>query len=105
MAGPSQAVWSGNEVPVVVDGQWLRIDRLVCLLQDGRPQWWVLDYKMSAEPQYDPALRDQLHRYRAAVQALQPGDEVRAAFITGRAELVELAAATAGSHPGSANGM
>jgi hypothetical protein len=34
------------------------------------------------------AYREQLRHYMAAVQALQPGDEVRGAFITGQGVVV-----------------
>ena len=77
-------------------GETLRIDRLVALAEGegegegGRLSWWVLDYKLHGTPAELPAYREQLQRYRAAVQALQPGDTVRGAFITGRGELVEL---------------
>ncbi len=84
--------WAGNEVDVVDgEGHALRIDRLVaCPAPDGGTQWWVLDYKLARAPQDDAGLRAQLARYRAAVQALQPGDVVRAAFVTGDGALVEL---------------
>ena len=86
--------WAGNEVPIAgVDdlaGQVLRIDRLVCTAGDA-PTWWVLDYKLDATPQHNPAYREQLDAYRRAVQALQPGEPVRAAFINGEGELIELA--------------
>jgi len=78
--------WAGNEVPVSVDGEVLRIDRLVRLDE----AWWVLDYKLSHTPQALAAYRAQLLRYRDAVQRLQPGAAVRSAFITGRGNLVEL---------------
>lgn len=88
--GP-QLHWSGNEVSVGEGEDELRIDRLVALDVDGRPQWWVLDYKLNQSPAELPQYRDQLLRYRRIVQELQPGDEVRCAFITGAGELVELA--------------
>jgi ATP-dependent helicase/nuclease subunit A len=84
--------WAGNEVPIAgvgaQAGQVLRIDRLVCTQGDA-PAWWVLDYKLDGTPQANPAYRDQLAAYRRAVQALQPGDAVRAAFINGQGELIE----------------
>ena len=80
--------WAGNEVPLADAGELLRIDRLVQLADDG--VWWVLDYKLNAEPQAVQANRAQLLRYRRAVQALQPGQSVRAAFITAGGRLVEL---------------
>ena len=80
--------WAGNEVPVAVGGQVLRIDRLVQMASDGR--WWVLDYKLQSQPHQLPSNREQLQRYRAAVQALQPGQAVQAAFITAQGRLVTL---------------
>jgi ATP-dependent helicase/nuclease subunit A len=86
---PASIAWAGAEVPVAsADGQVRRIDRLVRLAADG--VWWVLDYKLAGAPQHDPALREQLQGYRAAVAALAPGEPVRAGFITGRGELIEL---------------
>jgi ATP-dependent helicase/nuclease subunit A len=80
--------WAGNEVTVTEAGEALRIDRLVQLDGDDGPQWWVLDYKLQHAPQELPANREQLLRYRRAVQALQPGDVVRCAFVTGTGEVV-----------------
>jgi ATP-dependent helicase/nuclease subunit A len=81
--------WAGNEVPVPgASGDVRRIDRLV-RLAGTEPAWWVLDYKLAGTPQQDPALRAQLAEYRTAVAALAPGEVVRAAFITGRGELIE----------------
>jgi ATP-dependent helicase/nuclease subunit A len=84
--------WAGNEVTLADDHGLLRIDRLVCRETASGVEWWVLDYKLAPAPQDDPALRAQLARYRAAVQALQPGERVRAAFVTGVGEVVEVAA-------------
>lgn len=89
-AGP-QLHWSGNEVPVSESGEVLRIDRLVALDEGGTRAWWVLDYKLQHAPEELPAYREQLSRYRGAVQALQPGEAVHCAFITGAGEVVELA--------------
>ncbi|HEX6708089.1 MAG TPA: UvrD-helicase domain-containing protein [Albitalea sp.] len=82
--------WAGNEVPVGEGGDALRIDRLVRLDDAGATSWWVLDYKLQHAPQSLPAYRDQLLRYRRAVQRLQPGDVVRCAFITGGGEVIEV---------------
>jgi ATP-dependent helicase/nuclease subunit A len=91
---PRVLAWAGNEVPIAgVDGQAgdvLRIDRLVHT-KGEQPTWWVLDYKLDGMPQNNPAYRDQLAAYRRAVQALQPGEAVRAAFINAVGELIELA--------------
>jgi ATP-dependent helicase/nuclease subunit A len=84
--------WAGNEVTLADADGLLRIDRLVCRDAAGGAEWWVLDYKLAPAPQDDPALRAQLARYRAAVQALRPGERVRAAFVTGRGEVVEVGA-------------
>lgn len=89
-AGPGLH-WAGNEVPVSDAGEMLRIDRLVELDDAGQRTWWVLDYKLQQAPEALPAYREQLWRYRRAVQALQPGQAVRCAFITGAGELIELA--------------
>ena len=90
---PAGLAWAGNEVPVVgVDdaaGTLLRIDRLV-RTAGAAEAWWVLDYKLQGRPQDDPAQQAQLASYRRAVQALQPGETVRAAFITGQGELIEI---------------
>jgi ATP-dependent helicase/nuclease subunit A len=80
--------WAGNEVSVAAaDGQPRRIDRLV-LLRAPERAWWVLDYKLAADPLRDPALRAQLADYRGAVAALVPGQTVRAAFITGAGQVL-----------------
>ena len=89
LSGPSLR-WAGNEVPLAGAGQVQRIDRLVQLDDGGASVWWVLDYKLASDPLADPALVAQLGAYRDAVRALQPGDAVRAAFITGQGEVVEL---------------
>ncbi len=80
--------WAGNEVPVAWQGEARRIDRLVALDEGGRTVWWVLDYKLQADPAGVPAYREQLRGYVAAVQALQPHDEVRGAFITGQGAVI-----------------
>ena len=67
----------------------LRIDRLVALAEAGGRAWWVLDYKLQHAPEALPAYREQMARYRRAVQALQPGEPVHAAFITGAGEVIE----------------
>jgi len=91
---PRALNWAGNEVPVAginadgKGGQALRIDRLVRTAGET-PTWWVLDYKLQGRPQDIPAYREQLAAYRRAVQALQPGEPVRAAFISGQGELIE----------------
>jgi ATP-dependent helicase/nuclease subunit A len=66
----------------------LRLDRLV--KHRATQTWWVLDYKSSVAPQHQTALRQQLAQYQQAVQAAHPGAPVRAAFITGEGQLIEL---------------
>ncbi|MBA4108663.1 MAG: DNA helicase UvrD [Leptothrix sp. (in: Bacteria)] len=87
---PSQLAWAGNEVGLVHGGQNLRIDRLVARDSAVGREWWVLDYKLQHRPQDLPAYQAQLRQYVEAVAALQPGDAVRAAFITGDGRLVEM---------------
>jgi ATP-dependent helicase/nuclease subunit A len=82
--------WAGNEVPVGNAGDALRIDRLVRLRSGDSDVWWVLDYKMQHAPGDVPEYREQLLRYRAAVQEAQPNDQVRCAFITGAGSVVEI---------------
>jgi len=79
----SRLAWSGNEVPISFEGQDLRLDRLVKL--DGC--WWVLDYKLGAEPEARPEYIQQMRRYIAAVRVLQPGEEVRAALISAQGRM------------------
>ena len=96
-SGPS-IVWAGNEVAVSANGdegaQVLRIDRLVALSspqnEAGAKVWWVLDYKLHAAPHTVPEHREQLLRYRDAVQRLQNSESVRCAFISGTGEFLEL---------------
>ena len=82
--------WAGNEVPVSAGGEPLRIDRLVLLDELDGPVWWVLDYKLQHAPQQLAGYREQLLRYRAAVQAAQAGAVVRCAFVTGAGAVVEV---------------
>ncbi len=86
----TQLAWAGNEVAVVEGGEPLRIDRLVALAGAQGREWWVLDYKLATLPQEQAELRAQMQRYRRAVMLLQPGEVVRAAFITGQGEVVEV---------------
>src|SRR5690606_34458964 len=87
---PAALSWAGNEVGLIHEGCTLRIDRLVARASETGLQWWVLDYKLQHQPQQLPAYQAQLRQYVAAIRALQPGDEVRAAFITGDGRLVEM---------------
>jgi ATP-dependent helicase/nuclease subunit A len=83
---PAQLAWAGNEVTLNDQGQVLRIDRLVARQTPTGRQWWVLDYKLQHRPQALATYQQQMARYVAAVAALQPGEEVLAAFITGAGE-------------------
>ncbi|MFN3862323.1 MAG: PD-(D/E)XK nuclease family protein, partial [Roseateles sp.] len=81
----AELLWAGNEVPVGQGSDDQRIDRLV-QKRDG--SWWVLDYKLGATPEREPAYIAQMRGYVAAVQALQPGEPVHAALISGTGRLV-----------------
>jgi ATP-dependent helicase/nuclease subunit A len=78
--------WQGNEVELLHDGELLRLDRLVRRAAKG--EWWVLDFKSASRPERDPALLEQMRRYRTAVQAAYPGEPVIAAFLTGQGKMV-----------------
>ena len=85
--------WAGNEVPLAGEGgEVLRIDRLVLLDDEpgAAPTWWVLDYKLQTGAVSLPLYREQLRRYVSAVAALQPGEAVRGALITGAGDLLPL---------------
>jgi ATP-dependent helicase/nuclease subunit A len=84
----AQVDWQANEVELVHGGELLRIDRLV--RHRASQVWWVLDYKSSAAPQRQLALREQLGRYAEALRASTPGAAVRAAFVTGDGRVVEI---------------
>jgi ATP-dependent helicase/nuclease subunit A len=86
----SQLDWQGNEVALVHRGRLLRMDRLVQRRGDGGGQWWVLDYKSTSQPQLQPELREQLLTYRLAIAQTQPGQTVRAAFLTAHGTLIEI---------------
>lgn len=95
---PGQLIWAGNEVSVSDNGELLRLDRLVQVRDSVDPAdgclstavWWVLDYKLSHAPQQLESYRQQLWRYRRAIERLEPGATVRVAFITGDGAVVEL---------------
>jgi ATP-dependent helicase/nuclease subunit A len=87
---PRRLLWAGNEVSFADGAGVARLDRLVALEEGGRRTWWVLDYKLQSAPHTVPAYREQLARYRALVQAAEPQDAVRAAFITAAGEVIEL---------------
>ena len=90
--------WHGNEVPLSWNGHDMRLDRLVSRRDGaGVPTWWVLDYKLHPAPQRNPEYIQQLWRYREAVMALQPGEPVRCAFITGQGRLIDCTEAVAGA--------
>lgn len=82
--------WQENEVELMYQGEPLRLDRLV--QRKDTLDWWVLDYKSAHAPQHMPELVAQLQNYRNAVQAIYPDATVKAAFLTGQGELVELPA-------------
>lgn len=83
-----ELLWEGNEVALMHQASLLRLDRLVQHRRSG--EWWVLDYKSAALPQQQPELVTQLKTYRAAVQAAQPGQVVRAAFLAASGAMIEI---------------
>ena len=91
-AWSAQAIaWQGDEVELFHAGQPLRLDRLVQRRDAGHEgHWWVLDYKSSAAPQHDAQLMEKMRSYRAAVQALHPGQTVKAAFLTPQGAVLEV---------------
>jgi len=83
--------WQGNEVALAYLGQSMRLDRLVRRCDAGHEgHWWVLDYKSNATPHEFPELRQQMLTYRDAVQAVYPGQAVKAAFLTAQGQLFEV---------------
>jgi ATP-dependent helicase/nuclease subunit A len=89
----AQIAWHGNEVPLTVQGHVRRIDRLVQLKAQtpgAAGAWWVLDYKSAAQPLLQDELLAQLRSYRAAVQAIYPGQSVKAAFLSAQGTLEEI---------------
>jgi ATP-dependent helicase/nuclease subunit A len=81
--------WQANELELVHQGALLRLDRVV--RHRATQTWWVLDYKSSAAPERQLALREQLGQYAQALRASTPGATVRAAFISGEGRVVEVA--------------
>jgi ATP-dependent helicase/nuclease subunit A len=75
---PAAYSFAHNELELVHNGEWMRIDRLVAF-EDAL---WVLDYKRSLLEQQQAAYWQQLERYRAACLALFPGKPVHTALIT-----------------------
>jgi ATP-dependent helicase/nuclease subunit A len=84
----NELAWQGNEVALMYQASLLRLDRLVQHRRSG--EWWVLDYKSAAQPQLQAELLAQLKTYRAAVQAAQPGQVVRAAFLAASGAMIEI---------------
>jgi ATP-dependent helicase/nuclease subunit A len=78
----TEVAWWANEVPVMIDGQTRRIDRLL-RHRDGT--WWVLDYKSVSYAQAGAMTQSQmlaqLQAYRDAVRVACPGEAVRIAFL------------------------
>lgn len=95
VAGEASWAWSeqallhwGNEVELWHEGELLRLDRLVRRRDSG--EWWVLDFKSAERPEQQAALREQMARYRRALQAARPGEAVRLAFVSATGQLIEL---------------
>jgi ATP-dependent helicase/nuclease subunit A len=80
--------WQANEVELVHADALLRLDRVV--RHRATQTWWVLDYKSSAAPERQVALREQLGTYAEALRVSTPSAVVRAAFISGEGRVVEV---------------
>lgn len=76
-----------KEIELFYQNELLRIDRLVKV--EG--QWWVLDYKSSALPaaKFEQTYQQQLAKYKKAIQAIIPGEEIHVALITGGGVLIK----------------
>jgi len=84
----SEAVaFEANEVALFDSGELLRLDRLV---KTKSGEWWVVDFKSTANPEADPALCAQLGRYGNAVKKLVGAPDVKLAFLTPKGRLVPL---------------
>ena len=74
-----------NEAPLHYQGQSLRIDRLVqrraVQADDALAGWWVLDYKLGATPEQEPAYVAQMRGYVA--DACDDGPRLRVADVRG----------------------
>ena len=83
--------WQGNEVELTHEGQTHRLDRLV-QRKDPPHQghWWVLDFKTAAHPERQASLLVKMQSYKAALQAIYPGDVVKAAFLTADGSVLEV---------------
>ncbi|MFM8246366.1 MAG: UvrD-helicase domain-containing protein [Burkholderiaceae bacterium] len=75
---PGAFQFARNELELVHQGEWMRMDRLVGF-EDGL---WVLDYKRHLLEQQQRDYWRQLSRYREACLALFPGKPVNVALIT-----------------------
>ena len=83
--------WQGNEVELTHEGQTHRLDRLV-QRKDPPHQghWWVLDFKTAAHPERQASLLVKMQSYKAALQAIYPGNVVKAAFFTADGSVLEV---------------
>ena len=57
------------------------------MVQGVDGEWWVLDYKSAAHALDQITLVAQLTNYRNAVQAIYPGQTVKAAFLSAQGTL------------------
>ena len=81
--------WQGNEVELTHNGTTFRLDRLVQRQDAGHAgHWWVLDYKSAVSPQRQVELVIKMKTYMAAMEAIYPGQTVKAAFLTGDGQVV-----------------
>jgi ATP-dependent helicase/nuclease subunit A len=86
---PACCAWAANEASLADGNEVLRMDRVLQLKAEYGGEWWVLDYKLGSTADRALANQRQLSRYRRLVAALQPGQVVRAAWITSEGRLIE----------------
>ena len=87
---PADYLRASNELPVLVDGELKRIDRVV----EFADEVWVLDYKNGETAEFDQAAgaahKIQLDAYRRAIEHLSPGKTVRCAWVVANGTLHEV---------------
>lgn len=83
---PASYLSAQNELDVMVNGELLRLDRVV-VFEDAV---WILDYKRNVLESEIKAYHKQLTRYRLAVQEVFPGKQLKAALITADGKFWEM---------------
>ncbi len=83
---PDRFEFARNEMEIIVDGELIRLDRVV-MFSDAL---WILDYKRNYFEFQHADYQAQLDQYRQACQRLFPGVQIRCALITVDGKLWEL---------------